>query len=155
MTRNLLLTIHLLGVIVWIGFGAYELLLRREIRRAKDTPLEIGLIRIYGRYGGLVALGTLVVAFSGVAMALLLGWGFFNQLWLGVKQTLMLLILAGMVYMIPTFMATAKVTSALTDSGGELLEQARALMAKVDRHVVPMRIGALVALVLAIWRPVT
>ena len=154
MLRNLLLTIHLLAVIVWLGFGAYELLLSREIRKARGTPLEIDLIRIYGRYAGVVAVATLVVAISGFLMAALFGWGFFSQFWLGAKQIIMLLILADMVYMIPTFIATAKATNALTDSSGEPLERTRLLLAKVERHVVPMRLGALVAVVLAVWKPV-
>ena len=52
--------------------------------------------------------------------------------WLGAKQAIMLLVLAAMVCMVPTFVATAK----------------------VERYVVPMRIGALVAVVLAVWRPI-
>ena len=52
--------------------------------------------------------------------------------WLGAKQAIMLLVLAVMVCMVPIFVATAK----------------------VERYVVPMRIGALVAVVLAVWRPI-
>lgn len=152
--RNLLLTIHILGVIVWLGFGAYELLLSREIRRARGTPLEIDLIRIYGRYAGLVALATLVVAAAGALMSVALGWGFFTSLWLGTKQAIMLLILADMVYMVPTFIATAKATAALTHPGGSALDQTRQLLERIERHVVPMRLGALVAVVLAVWKPV-
>jgi len=44
----------------------------------------------------------------------------------------MSLVLAVMVCMVPTFVATAK----------------------VERYVAPMRIGALVAVVLAVWRPI-
>lgn len=153
MLRNLLVTVHLLGVVFWIGLGTYELFLSREIRRARGTPLEIELIRIYGRYAGLVALATLVVAVAGALMAVLLGWGFFNQLWLGTKQAIMLVILADMAYLIPTFAATSKTVNALTGTGGELLDRARVLLERVERHVIPMRVGAVVALVLAVWRP--
>lgn len=52
--------------------------------------------------------------------------------WLGAKQAIMLLILAAMVCMVPTFVVTAE----------------------VERYVVPMRIGVLVAVVLAVWRPI-
>ncbi len=152
--RNLLLTVHILGVIVWLGFGAYELLLSREIRRARGTPLEVELIRIYGRYAGLVALATVVVAIAGTLMSVLIGWGFFTSLWLGAKQAIMLLILADMIYMVPTFIATAKATAVLSYPGGSVLDHTRHLLEKVERHVVPMRIGALVAVVLAVWKPV-
>lgn len=153
LTRNLLLTLHVLGVIAWLGFGAYELLLSREIRKARDTPLEVQLIRIYGKYAGLVALGTLVVAVAGVLMSIVVGWGFFTSLWLGIKQIIMLVVLADMAYLVPTFIATAKATRDLTDSGGGSIDRTRALLAKVETHVVPMRLGALVAVVLAVWRP--
>lgn len=152
--RNLLLTIHILGVIVWLGFGAYELLLSREIRRARGTPLEIDLIRIYGRYAGFVAVATLVVALAGILMSAFVGWGFFTSFWLGAKQTIMLLILADMAYLIPTFVATAKATAELTHPGGEVLDHTRQLLERVERHVVPMRLGALLAVVLAVWKPV-
>lgn len=52
--------------------------------------------------------------------------------WLGAKQAIMMLVLAVMVCMVPIFVATAE----------------------VERYVVPMRIGALVAVVLAVWRPI-
>jgi len=74
--------------------------------------------------------------------------------WLGAKQAIMMLVLAVMVCMVPTFVATAKATAALDRSGGSVPEHARQLLAKVERYVVPMRIGALVAVVLAVWRPI-
>lgn len=153
MLRDSLLTIHILGVIAWLGLGGYELLLSHEIRKARDTAMEIPLIRIYGRYAGLVAAATLVVAVAGGAMALLLGWGFFNQLWLGIKQAIMLAILLDIAFMTPTFIRTANAIKALPDSAGPQLDSVRSLLARVERHVVPMRLGALVAVVLAVWRP--
>jgi uncharacterized membrane protein len=154
MLRNLLLTLHLFGAIVWIGFGTYEILLSREIRKARGTPLEIPLIRMYGKYAGLVALATLVVAAAGVSMSIFLGWGFFSQFWLGAKQAIMLLILADMIYLLPVFLATAKATNKLIEPGDPLLQETRDLLARIEKHVIPMRVGAVVAVVLAIWRPV-
>lgn len=153
MLRDTLLTIHILGVIVWLGFGFYELLLSHEIRKARDTSLEVPLIRIYGRYAGIVAVATLVVAAMGVLMATLLGWGFFQQRWLGIKQAIMLAIILDIAWLTPTFQRVYKEIAALRDSPGPELEQCRATLAQIHRHVVPMRLGALVAVVLAIWRP--
>lgn len=153
MLRDSLLTIHIIGVIVWLGLGAYELLLSHEIRRARGTPVEIPLIRIYGRYAGLVAAATFVVAIAGGAMSWFLGWGFFKHLWLGIKQAIMLAILLDIALMTPTFIRTADEIKALPDSAGPQLDSVRALLARVERHVIPMRLGALVAVVLAVWRP--
>jgi hypothetical protein len=153
MLRNGLLTIHVIGVIAWLGFGGYELLLSHEIRKARGTNTEIALMRIYGRYAGLVAIATLIVAVAGVAMAWLLGWGFFNSAWLGIKQAIMLAILFDMAITAPIFIRTANEIKALPESIGPQLDSVRALLARVDRHVIPMRLGALVAVVLAVWRP--
>jgi hypothetical protein len=151
--RNSLLTIHILGVIAWLGFGGYELLLSHEIRKARGTNAEIPLMRIYGRYAGLVAIATLIVAIAGSAMAWFFGWGFFSSLWLGIKQTIMLAIVLDMALMSPIFIRTANEIKALPDSIGPQLDSVRALLTRVDRHVLPMRLGALVAVVLAVWRP--
>jgi len=153
--RNVLLSVHLVAAIVWLGVGLYELFLYREIRRARGTPLEVQLIQIYGRYSSVVAVATLVVAAAGLLMSLLLGWGFFQQLWLGVKQAIMLLILLDMALLVPTFRrAYTEIAALSTDDGVAALERCRTTLAQVHRHVVPMRIGALLAVLLAVWRPV-
>lgn len=141
--RDTLLTFRIFGVIVWLGFGIYELFLTHEIRKAKNTPIEVALIRIYGRYAGLVALATIVVAIVGGLMASLLGWGYFKHFWLGIKQMIMLAILLDIAYMIPTFIRTTKAINELPDSGAPPLAQVRSLLEKVECHVIPMRVGAL------------
>ncbi len=153
MLRSILLSIHLLAVVVWIGFGLYELLLIREIRHARGLPEEIPLIRIYGRYAGLVAIATLVVAAAGVAMSALLGWGFFSVLWLGIKQAIMAIILIGMIALIPLFRRTYAAIAGLSGSDSAALPTVRALIERVERYVILMRFGGVVAIVLAIWRP--
>jgi len=116
MLLKTLLTIHIFGVIIWIGFGLYELLLHREIRNARGTAIEIALIRVSGRYGGIVAIATLVVAVTGVFMTNLLGLGYFQELWLGILQAIMLAILVDMVLLIPTYVRSYKEIGALRDT---------------------------------------
>jgi len=151
--RTFLLSIHLLAVIVWLGFGLYELLLVREIHKARGLPEEVPLIRIYGRYAGIVAVATLVVAAAGVAMAVILGWGFFTVLWLGVKQAIMAAIILGMVVLTPRFARAYAAIAALSGDSAGSLEAARAAIQRVEAPVLLMRIGGLVAVVLAVWRP--
>lgn len=151
--RNFLLTIHVLGVIVWLGCGLYEILLLRELRRLRgNTAAEVAVIRIYGRYAGIVALATLLVAAMGVWMTLAFDWGFFRTLWLGIKQGIMAAVLLGMAVLTPQFIAAGKSINAVRDDGGGLHE-ALSWIARVERHVIPMRIGALIAVALAIFRP--
>jgi uncharacterized membrane protein len=154
MLRTALLSTHILAVIVWLGFGLYELLLVREIRRARGSPEEVALIRIYGRYAGVVAVATLVVAAAGVAMALTLGWGFFTVLWLGLKQAIMAAIVLGMIVLTPLFMRTYAAIAALSDGNAASLAAARDAMGRVEKYVILMRLGGAVAVVLAVWRPV-
>lgn len=153
MLRDTLLTIHILAVIVWLGFGLYELLLTREIHKARGTQLEIQLMKIYGKYAPIVAIATLVVALTGVLMSIFLGWGFFQNVWLGIKQAIMLAVLLDMTYLIPTFIRGAKEIEALSNNGGRELEAYRETQRTIDRHVVLMRLGSLIAVILAVWRP--
>jgi hypothetical protein len=151
--RNTLLSIHVLAVIVWLGFGFYELLLTHEIRRARDSIEEIPLIRIYGRYAGIVAIATLVTAAAGAAMSVWLGWGFFSVLWLGIKQGIMAAIILGMALLTPLFLKTFAAIAALSEKNPATVQTARQLMAQVERYVVLMRIGGIIAVVLAVWKP--
>lgn len=153
MLRTVLLSIHVLAVIVWLGFGLYELLLTREIRRARGAPEEVALIRIYGRYAAVVAVATLTVAAAGVAMALSLGWGFFSVLWLGLKQALMAAIILGMIALTPLFARTYAAIAGVVDAQSPSLVAARELIGRVERYVIAMRLAGVVAVVLAIARP--
>jgi hypothetical protein len=154
MLRNTLLSIHILAVVVWLGFGLYELLLTREIRRARGLPEEIPLIQIYGRYAGLVAIATLIVAAAGVAMSMLLGWGFFSVLWLGIKQGIMAAIIIGMIVLAPLFVRTYAAIASISGPHSAELQTARGLIGRVERYVILMRLGGVVAIVLAVWRPI-
>ncbi len=151
--RNTLLSIHILAVVVWLGCGLYELLLTREIRRAHDSPEEIPLLRIYGRYAGIVAVATLVTAAAGVSMSIMLGWGFFTVLWLGIKQGIMAAVILAMIFLTPLFLKTYAAISAVSDSDSPSLQVARELIIRVESYVLLMRLGGVVSVLLAVWRP--
>lgn len=153
MLRDSFLTLHVLAVIAWLGCGLYELFLSHEIRKARGTDLEIPLIQIYGRYAVVVPVATIVVAVMGVLMSIYSGWGFFQQLWLGTKQAIMLAIILDMHWMTPVFKRAYREINALSDNTGPELERYRATLVQIDRHVIPMRLGGLIAVVLAVWRP--
>lgn len=46
MIRNMLLSVHLLAIIVWIGVGFFELYLGRRLLASSGSPVEAPLIRI-------------------------------------------------------------------------------------------------------------
>lgn len=149
MLRSVLLSIHLLAVIVWLGFGFYEVLVLREIGRARSRPEEAALIRLYGRYAGIVAVATLVVAAAGVAMMLAFDWGFFRVRWLGLKQAIMAAIILAIIALTPLFVRTYAAIGALREDDAATLAGAREAIARVERQVILMRVGG----VLAVWRP--
>jgi hypothetical protein len=151
--RGVLLSLHLLGVIVWLGAGLYDLFLDREIERARGTPAEVALARVYTRYGPVIVVAALFVALTGVLQASLLGWGYFRVLWLGAKQLLMLLVLGILAWLLPTFARMGRAVAAHSDGAGELSDEARALFRRVRPYVLAMRGAALLALVLAVFRP--
>jgi uncharacterized membrane protein len=153
MLRGALLALHLLGVIVWLGAGLYELLLDHEMRRARGAPAELAMARVYARYGPLVAAATLLVALTGVAQSSLLGWGYFSVAWLGAKQILMLLVLAIMGALFPTFLRIGRLVAAHPEDARALSDEARGLFARVRPYVLVMRAAALLALLLAVFRP--
>ncbi len=153
MLREVLLTIHVLAVIVWLGCGLYEFFLAHEIKKARGTHLEIPLIQLYGKYAPVVAVATLVVATAGILMSIFLGWGFFQHVWLGRKQLIMLLVIADMLLLLRTFkLATGQINSLADDPS--VLPAYHKTFAKIERHVLLMRLGAVIAVVLAIFRPV-
>ena len=151
--RNTLLSIHILAVIVWLGFGFYELLLTREIRKARGSAEEIPLIRIYGRYAGIVAIATLITALAGAAMTMVHRWGFFSVFWLGVKQGIMSAIILGMILLTPLFAELYKSIAAVDSDAPASINETREIMDRVEQYVLLMRVGGVIAVLLAVWKP--
>jgi putative copper export protein len=79
--RSILLTLHILAVVVWLGAGLYDLFLIREMRRSAGDAVELALIRIRLRYGPVIAVATFVVLFTGVLMSSLLGWSYTSRIY--------------------------------------------------------------------------
>ncbi len=152
--RETLLTIHLLGVVVWLGAGLYELFLQRELRLHRGTPSEVAIARVYTRYGPVIAAATVLVAVTGVLQSSLLGWGYFQYFWLGLKQGLMRLVLILVGALLPSFIRLGRVVGALLDGASELPEEGRRLFARVEPWVLVMRAAGLLAVILAVFRPV-
>ena len=122
MLRNSLLTVHLLGVVVWLGCGLYELFLSRELKHSRGTAKEVELSRLYVKYSAPVPVATILVAVTGVWMSIALGYGFFESFWLGSKQWLMLLVLVVFFSLMPTFIRLQKDVQGLPTSTTTLPE---------------------------------
>lgn len=153
MLRESLLTIHILSVVVWLGCGLYELFLARELKRARGTPLEVRFARVYLRYSAPVPVATLLVAATGVLMAALLGWGFFQQLWLGTKQAIMLLVLIIFAAVVPPALRFKSAVEALPADAARLPEAVSKIFDGFEPWLIVMRVLGALAVVLAVFKP--
>ena len=154
MLRNSLLTIHLFSVIVWLGCGLYELFLARELKLARGTRLEVDLARVYLKYAAPVPVATILVVITGVWMSIALGHGFFQSLWLGSKQGLMLFVLIIFASVLPPFMKLQAEIGALPDTAQALSPPAVGLFGRIEPWLVTMRVAGAIAVVFAVWKPV-
>jgi len=148
-----LLSLHLLGVVVWIGAGLYDLFLDREIERARGTPAEVVLARVYVRYGPVIVAAVFVVAATGALQTWLFGFGWLGWSWLGAKQVLMGVVLAVLFGLFPSFARMSRAVSALPVGAAELSGEARQQLARVRPWLVVIRACAITALLLAAFRP--
>ncbi len=152
MLRNTLLTFHILFVVVWLGGGLYDVFLAHEAKKARGTDLEVPVLRMKMYYGRVVALATVLVALTGVAMSSLIGWGYFTALWLGVKQAIMAAVVLGMIGIVPIIIRLNRELEKLPPGPGVASQRVRKLSGRADLCFNPMRVGARVALTVAVWR---
>ena len=153
MLRNTLLTIHLFAVILWLGGGAYELYVAQQAKRYRGTAVELPLLRMVATTGPVVAVSMVLVAVTGALMSWLLDWGFFQVFWLGAVQAIMAVALCIMFSILRPYYRAGELMRALPPGPGEATDEIRAILARLDPWILSMRIGALVAAVLAIWKP--
>lgn len=152
--REFLLTVHILAVIIWIGFGFFELWLGRIFLSKPESFEAAPLIRIIYRSDILVFAATLTVFAAGVTQTILFNWGWFTTLWLGLKQAIMISVLIIVVFILPgAFRLNAQI-NALPDGPGPASSDIVASYRKLEPWYWIMRLLGLCAVVLAIWRPV-
>jgi hypothetical protein len=151
--RSILLSIHLIAVIAWLGGGFYELWLGRLLLRSKGSTAEAILIRAIYR-SDLVVFGATLVAFAaGAAMSILLDWGFFTHLWLGLKQAIALIILLVVAGILPMALRMGQQVEALPPGDGPIPPALRASYARIEPWFATMRFMGLAAVLLAVFRP--
>ena len=94
-----------------------------------------------------------LVAITGVLMSWFVGWGFFTALWLSIKQAIMIGVIAIMVGYAGRFRRIAQAIDALPPGPGPGTPEIRQLLRSIHLPVLAMRLGALLAVGLAVWRP--
>jgi hypothetical protein len=79
--------------------------------------------------------------------------GIFLVFWLGVKQGIMAAIIIGMIVLTPLFVRTYAAIARISGPHSPELQTARTLIGRIELYVILMRLGGVVAILLAIWRP--
>lgn len=151
--REILLTIHLLAVIVWLGFGFFELWLGRIFLADPDSVAAAPLIRIIYRSDIVVFAATLIVFAAGTTQTIVFGWGWFESLWLGAKQSIMLAILATVAVILPRALELGRLINALPEGPGPTSQEVVSCYKRLEPAYWLMRLAGLVAVVLAVWKP--
>ena len=158
MLRNLLLTIHVWAIAVWIGAGFLELYLGRRFLKTETGPPETRreaatLLRMTYRSDLGVFAATLIAFAAGLALTFAFGWGFLTgPLWLTAKQAIMIIVLGVVVMIFPRAIRLAAVISALPPGAGEVPPLGYALYRSLEPWYLAMRALALAAVALAIFR---
>jgi len=102
----------------------------------------------------LVVIVATVLAFAaGIALAAYEGYWFFTVLWLGIKQAIMFAVIGIVAIIIPTAMKLGAAVGKLPPGPGPATEEIRALYRRLEPWYWLMRILAVVALLVAVWRP--
>lgn len=153
MTRSLLLSVHLLAVIAWLGGGFYELWLGRLFLRSNGSTAEAALIRAIYRSDLVVFGATLLVFIVGAVMAVVLEWGFFTHFWLGAKQVIALTVLVIVAGILPTALYLGKQIDAMPQGDGPVPLAVKQTYARLEPWFATMRILGVIAVLLAVFRP--
>ena len=87
--QNVLLSFHLVGLGLYIGFHAMTYLLNARInatRRSGNAAEELVLTKMLFRILAIAIWGLVLLLSTGLAMSLTSGYGFFSTAWLTVKH---------------------------------------------------------------------
>ncbi len=156
--RELLLSIHILAIAVWIGAGFFELYMGRRFLATETAVPErqreaATLLRMTYHADFAVFIATLTAFAAGLVQTFLFDWGFLTgPLWLTVKQVIMLIVLATVALILPRALKLGAVVAALPDGAPSVPPEGYALYRGLEPFYVLMRVLAVVAVILAVSR---
>lgn len=152
--RDVLLTIHIFGVIVWLGFGFFELWIGRIVMSDPTAASAAPMMRLAYRADIFVFLATLVVFAAGITQTLLFGWGWFATLWLGVKQGLMIAILVAVAIIFSKATRMGALIGDLPDGDGPITPEIVKAYGGLEPWYWGMRLAGAFAVIFAVAKPV-
>jgi len=152
---HLFLTLHLLGVALWLGGAIYErLFVFAGVTKHEGTPLELLYTKILLRTQAFFLLSVLLLLVGGVGMTIFYRLGFFPASWLGIKQgvvVVMLVIFAGVIG--PTMKKTEQQVHTLGDKAATVTTEIRRNVHKFQLALDIVHVGLVFNFLLGIWQP--
>ncbi|MBO9610257.1 MAG: DUF2269 family protein [Paenibacillaceae bacterium] len=150
-----LLFIHLASVAIWLGGAVYErFVLVRKIKKAVGTQLELELTEMFFSSARLFLPAVLLLLLSGIAMTIQAGYSFFGGDWLGIKQSVMaVIILLFNLYIGPRNKKLAALVEQDRSNGGTLSDSARQAFNRAYIGFDIIHAGVILNMILAVWKP--
>jgi len=155
MLFKLLLVIHVLSVIIWLGGAVYErLFIVRNFNKAKGTQEEIVYAKVILATEKLFTLATLGVLITGISMTLVAGYGWFAWNWLGLKQVIASIMLVFFVaYIAPRMKRFKQGVLPALEKKSLLDNKTRTYLVKFYTGFDIVHVGILVNIILAVVKP--
>lgn len=158
MLRNILLTVHIWAIAFWIGAGFLELYLGRKFLKTENAAPEkrreaATLLRLTYQADLGVFAATMIAFAAGLGLTFAFNWGFLTgPLWLTAKQAIMLVILVVVVMIFPRAIKLGGVIGKLPHGASEAPAEAYAIYRSLEPWYLAMRVLALIAVALAVFR---
>lgn len=152
---HVFLTLHLLGVALWLGGAIYErLFVYAGVTKNQGTPLELLYTKILLRTQPFFLLSVLLLLIGGIGMTIFYRLGWFPLSWLGLKQSIavaMLVIFAAVVG--PTMKKTEQQVHTLGDKAATATAEIRRNVRKFQLALDVVHVGLVLNFLLGVWKP--
>jgi ABC-type phosphate/phosphonate transport system permease subunit len=153
MAHDLILAVHLIAAIVWIGFGFYELWLGRFFLANWSTPLGAPLARFIHKSDLAALIATMVVFLTGLAFAAMNFEDIFRQLWLILKLALITAVLGLVAFTAHPALELGRMINALPKGPQPVTQEIRDAYKRIEPWNLAMRAIAVAAVLVSVWQP--
>jgi uncharacterized membrane protein len=153
MTHDLILAVHVLAAIVWIGFGFYELWLGRFFLETWNSSAAAPLVRFIHRSDLAAIIATMAVFLTGLGLAVLDFDRVTHELWLMLKLGIMTAVMGIVAFQLHATLDLGRRIDALPRGAGPVTEDIRDAYRHVEPWNLAMRLLAALAVLLSVFHP--
>lgn len=149
------LTLHILSAVIWLGGALYEtFFVFRNVRKYKGSETGLTFIRVFLGAAPYFAVSIVTLIVTGILLTVMTESGFFQVLWLGIKQGIMLtIVLIIIAFVMPRMKAVEKEVNYAIENESALPEAVYQRLRTAWRMLDLIHVLAIVNIFLAVWRP--